>query len=109
MTRIKEYRDKYSYSVTLSTEDGVHVAKCIELGIAAHGKSQIEAISEAMKAVETALEWLLEENLEFPEPIAIQSFSGKLNLRLTPEKHKEIAIRARELDVSINKYINSKL
>jgi predicted HicB family RNase H-like nuclease len=109
MKRIKEYRDQYSYSVTFSVDDAFYVAKCIELGIAAHGRSQIEALSEVMKAVETALEWLMEDNSELPEPIAIQSFSGKLNLRLTPEKHKEIAIRARELDVSINKYINSKL
>lgn len=107
--QIDEYINKYSYSVSYSPPDEVYVAKCLELGVQAHGNTQIQAITEVMKAVQTALEWLVEDGEELPEPLVLQSFSGKLNLRMTPEKHREIAIRAKELDVSINKYITSKL
>jgi predicted HicB family RNase H-like nuclease len=50
-----------------------------------------------------------DDHQDLPEPIAIHNFKGNLTLRTTPEKHREIALRAAESGVSINQYILSKI
>jgi predicted RNase H-like HicB family nuclease len=64
---IEEYKNKYSYTVSYSASDEVHVAKCLELGVQAHGSTQLEAITEVMKVVDVALQWLLDDGEDIPE------------------------------------------
>ena len=68
MIDINEYIKKYSYIVKYSPEDEAYLAKCIELGIMAHGDSQEDAIREIKEAVRVHLLMLLEDghkNSEF--------------------------------------------
>ena len=46
---------------------------------------------------------------EIPEPISQKQYSGKFQVRTTPEQHKMLAIKASEEGVSLNRYINFKL
>ena len=46
---------------------------------------------------------------EVPEPLATRTFSGRLNLRVTPELHRRIALEALELGESINKHASDRL
>lgn len=71
MININEYIKNYSYIVKYSPEDEAYLAKCIELGIMAHGDSQEEAIKEIKEAVKVHLLMLLEDNDEIPEPKSI--------------------------------------
>lgn len=107
MKSLKKIVDQYTYLIEWAKEDNVFVAKCIELGIMAHGNTHEEAVTEAKKAALGGLKLLSED--EIPEPFAYQNFSGRLVLRISPEKHKAVTIQAKALGVSINHLIASKL
>ena len=109
MSDVDNYVRLYSYLVEYSSEDEAYVAQCVELGTMAHGDSQEEAIKEIREATRVHLLMLEEDGDEIPEPFNLREFSGKLNLRMTPEKHRKIALRAKAQGVSINHYINSRL
>jgi predicted HicB family RNase H-like nuclease len=44
-----------------------------------------------------------------PEPIATRHYSGKFQVRITPESHRMLAIRAAEEGVSLNRLVSAKL
>ncbi|MGZ3769320.1 MAG: type II toxin-antitoxin system HicB family antitoxin [Bdellovibrio sp.] len=108
--KIQECINKYSYRAEWSEEDGVFIAWAIEVpSIKAHASTPEDAIKEVKTPLKETLKWMNEEGQDLPEPIAIHSFKGNLTLRTTPEKHREIALRAAESGVSINQYILSKI
>ena len=43
------------------------------------------------------------------EPVAIKNFSGKFMVRVPPEIHRVLAIKAAEAGVSLNRLASSKL
>jgi predicted HicB family RNase H-like nuclease len=62
-------------------------------------------IEKAFKdSVEDYLAWCKEEGVEPEKP-----YSGKFNLRLSPELHKEVAIKARKLKISINSFVEKAI
>ena len=67
MIDILEYIKNYSYLVEFSSEDDAYLAKCLELGIMAHGDSQEEAIQEIKEAVRVHLLMLLEDGEQIPK------------------------------------------
>jgi predicted RNase H-like HicB family nuclease len=71
MIDLNEYIKNYSYLVEFSSEDEAYLAKCIELGIIAHGDSQEDAIGEIKEAVRVHLLMLLEDEDKIPEPKSI--------------------------------------
>ncbi len=44
-----------------------------------------------------------------PEPISTKAYSGKFVVRVPPEVHRMLAIRAAESGVSLNRLVSSKL
>ena len=44
-----------------------------------------------------------------PEPISEKNYSGKFQVRITPELHRRLAIEAAEENVSLNRYVSYKL
>ena len=73
MTNIKELIKHYSYSVKYSSEDEAYVARCLELGITAHGDSQEEAIKEIKEATRIHLLMLSEDDESIPQPSSLQA------------------------------------
>ncbi len=71
MIDINNYIKNYSYLVEFSAEDDAYLAKCIELGIMAHGDTQEESIQEIKEAVRVHLLMLIEDNDEIPEPKSV--------------------------------------
>ncbi|MDR2177054.1 MAG: type II toxin-antitoxin system HicB family antitoxin [Treponema sp.] len=62
-------------------------------------------IEKAFKdSVDDYLAWCKEEGVEPEKP-----YSGKFNLRLSPELHKEVAIKARKLKISINSFVEKAI
>lgn len=49
------------------------------------------------------------KNKEVPQPLADKVYSGQFRVRVTPEIHKMLAIKAAEQGVSMNHLASSKL
>ena len=64
------------------------------------GKSVDELEKALIDSVEDYLEWCKEDGVSPEKP-----YSGKFNLRLSPELHKEVAITAKKMKISINKFV----
>jgi predicted HicB family RNase H-like nuclease len=55
-------------------------------------------------SIDDYLAWCREEGAEPEKP-----YSGKFNVRLPPELHKELAIRAKKLKISINSFVEKAI
>ena len=55
-------------------------------------------------SIDDYINWCKEEGVEPEKP-----YSGKFNLRLSPELHREIAITAKKLNLSINNFVEKAL
>lgn len=64
------------------------------------GKTVDELELAFQESIDDYLEWCLEDGVEPEKP-----YSGKFNLRISPELHKEIAITAKKMKLSINKFV----
>ncbi|MBI4041844.1 MAG: toxin-antitoxin system HicB family antitoxin [Deltaproteobacteria bacterium] len=49
------------------------------------------------------------KNFTHPKPLAQQNFSGKIPLRIDPNLHRDLAIKAKIEGVSLNKLIEAEL
>jgi predicted RNase H-like HicB family nuclease len=72
MNNLDEFIKHYSYIVKYSLENEAYVAKCMELGVMAHGDSQEEAIKEIKEAIRVHLLMLSEDGEEIPQPSSLQ-------------------------------------
>lgn len=70
---------------------------------------QFSDSSYAEEAIQSYLESLDEKGKPLPNPIASKKFSGKIPLRIDPELHRELAVRAHVGGESLNKFIEKKL
>lgn len=68
------------------------------------GKTVDELEIAFTESIEEYIGWCLEEGLNPEKP-----YSGKFNLRLSPELHREVAITAKKLNLSINKFVEKAL
>ena len=110
MNLLKDFANKYSYSIEFDSEDNIYIARCAELPtLFAHGKTQEKALKEIKTAVLATLEWMQEDKEEIPEPFSLHKFSGEFRVRMPPEKHRKIAIEANLQGISMNQLIVSKL
>lgn len=52
----------------------------------------------------------MESNKELiPEPISVKHYNGKFMVRIPPEVHRDLAIKAAEAGISLNRIASSKL
>ncbi len=106
----KNRAENYSYTVAWSDDDDAFIARVTEFpSLAAHGKSQEKALREIRGVVEYVLEDLAESREPIPEPLGRRNYSGKLNLRMSKELHRRLALESTIQGVSLNALINSKL
>lgn len=102
--------DEYSYTVAWSDEDDAFIARITEFpSLAAHGKSQEKALRELRGVVEFVLEDLSASREPIPEPLGRRNYSGKLNLRMSKELHRRLALESTTQGISLNALINTKL
>jgi predicted HicB family RNase H-like nuclease len=65
----------------------------------------VKEIERSFKdSIDDYLTWCKEEGAEPEKP-----YSGKFNLRLSPELHKELAVRAKKLKISINGFVEKAI
>ena len=67
--------------------------------------STIKEIERAFKeSIDVYISWCNEEGVEPEKP-----YSGKFNVRLPPELHRQIAILAKKIKVSLNAFVERAL
>ena len=94
----------YIGSVAFREKDNVFFGKIegIDGLVNFEGESVKELTDAFHEAVEDYLEYCKEEGIE-PH----KSYSGSLNIRISPEVHSKIAILAKQAGISINAFIKS--
>lgn len=100
----------YAYRVIWSEEDQEFVGLCAEFSSLSWLDKEQEAALRGIVALvkDTVME--MEANGErIPIPFALQKYSGKFQVRTTPETHRQLTMLATEAGVSLNRFINSRL
>ena len=102
--------DRYTYRVTWSEEDDEYVGLCAEFpSLSWLEKSPEKALSGIRKVVKETVADLRKSDEAIPDPISTRPYSGKFMVRVPPEVHRMLAIKAAESGVSINRLVSSKL
>ena len=68
------------------------------------GKTVDEIENAFRESIEDYISWCKDEGVEPEKP-----YSGKFNLRLSPELHREVAITSKKMNISINNFVEKAL
>jgi predicted HicB family RNase H-like nuclease len=102
--------DRYSYRVMWSEEDAEYVGLCAEFpSLSWLAGSQDEAFTGVRRVVTDVLAEMKASGEVPPQPIASRKFSGKFMVRVPPEVHRDLALKAAEAGVSLNRIVSAKL
>ncbi len=102
--------DKYAYRVYWSEEDQEFVGLCAELpSLSWLDKSQTAALRGIVNLARQIVEDLAKGREPIPEPLATRRYSGQFKVRIPPEVHRQLTIRAAEERVSLNRLVSAKL
>ena len=102
--------DHYTYRVTWSADDDEYVGLCTEFpSLSWLTETPESALRGIRNVVADVIEDMKNNNEKIPEPIAIRNFSGKFMVRVPPEIHRALSIKAAEAGVSLNRLASSKL
>ena len=102
--------DKYLKIVEWSNEDNCYIGTSPGLfdgGV--HGQNEAKVFKELCEVVEDTIEIMKNSGKSLPKPTANKQFSGKIALRIPPDLHKAVAVKAMQEGKSINKLIQHKL
>ena len=102
--------DKYTYRVTWSREDGEYVGLCAEFpSLSWLAQTPEEAFSGIRRLVSDCISDMRAEGEIAPKPIADRTYSGKFLVRVPPETHAALVLRAAEQGVSLNRLVSARL
>ena len=102
--------DKYTYRVTWSEDDNEYVGLCVEFpSLSWLAPTPEAALKGIRKLVAEIVSDMKSNNENIPEPISCRQYSGKFMVRVPPEIHRNLAIRAAESGISLNRVVSSKL
>ncbi len=100
----------YAYRVIWSEEDQEFVGLCAEFpSLSWLDKDQETALRGIVAMVKDVVTDMETSGEKVPTPLALQKYSGKFQVRTTPEMHRRLAMQAAEVGVSLNRFINSRL
>ena len=102
--------DHYAYRVIWSAEDEEFVGLCSEFpSLSWLEESPDEAFSGVRKLVAQVLVDMKESGEHPPVPIADRLYSGNFMVRVPPELHRALSLRAAEEGVSLNRLVSTRL
>ena len=102
--------DDYLKIVEWSEEDHCYVGTAPGLIIGGvHGKNQKKVFDELCEAVEEAIQILRKEGRSLPAATANKNYSGKIALRIPPQLHKTLVVKAFQSGESVNRLIEHEL
>lgn len=102
--------DHYTYRVTWSAEDHEDVGLCAEFPSLSWLASTPEAALAGIRRLAAdCVEDMRKNGEDLPVPYAARAYSGKFMVRVPPETHRALAIRAAEEGVSMNRLVGARL
>lgn len=105
-----KYIDPFTYRVTWSEEDQEYVGLCTEFPSLSWLEGTHEkAFAGIRKLVKETVVDLKKNKEPVPDPLSTRSYSGKFMVRVPPEVHRTLAIKAAESGISLNRLVSSKL
>jgi predicted HicB family RNase H-like nuclease len=102
--------DHYTYRVTWSEEDQEYVGLCAEFpSLSWLAGSQETALKGIRSVVAGAVADMRKTGEPIPEPLAGKRYSGRFMVRIPSEVHRNLALKAAEEGVSLNRLASAKL
>lgn len=102
--------DRYTYRVTWSEDDNEYVGLCVEFpSLSWLDGTPERALKGVRKVVSDVIIDMKGNGETVPEPISRKQFSGKFIVRVPPEVHRDLAIKAAESGISLNRLASLKL
>ncbi len=102
--------DHYTYRITWSADDEEFVGLCAEFpSLSWLAPTPDEAFTGIRELVADVLSDMLSANETAPEPLADRTYSGRFMVRVPPETHRSLTIRAAEQGVSLNRLVSARL
>ncbi|MDY6990641.1 MAG: toxin-antitoxin system HicB family antitoxin [Thermodesulfobacteriota bacterium] len=102
--------DRYTYRVTWSEDDNEYVGLCAEFSSLSWLAGSPEAALKGIRRLVADVVKDMKDNGEtVPEPLACRRYSGKFMVRVPPDVHRDLAVKAAEAGVSLNRLASSKL
>ena len=103
-------KDHYTYRVTWSEEDQEHVGLCAEFpSLSWLDETPQATLDGIMNVVADAVADMEQSGEKVPDPIADRNYSGKFMVRVPPDTHRSLAVKAAESGTSINRIVSEKL
>ena len=102
--------DHYTYRIIWSEDDSQHVGLCAEFPSLSYLASTPEkAIRGIIKVVADVVKDMQANDEAVPEPICLRRYSGKFQVRVPPEVHRQLVLEAAEEEISLNRLVSAKL
>jgi predicted HicB family RNase H-like nuclease len=102
--------DRYTYRVTWSEDDKEHVGLCAEFpSVSWLAQTPESALKGIRKLIADVVKDMNDNGETVPEPLASRNYSGKFMVRVPPDVHRNLVIKAAESGVSLNRLASSKL
>ena len=102
--------DHYTYRITWSPEDGEHLGLCAEFpSLSWLASTPGAALSGIQALVNGVLADMQATGEPLPEPLADRMYSGRFMVRVPPETHRKLVIKAAEEGVSLNRLVSARL
>ena len=102
--------DHYTYRITWSPEDGEHLGLCAEFpSLSWLASTPSAALSGIQALVSGVLADMQANGAPLPEPLADRTYSGRFMVRVPPETHRNLVIKAAEEGVSLNRLVSARL
>jgi len=102
--------DRYTYRITWSPDDQEYVGLCVEfLSLSWLAESPEASLDGIRKIVAEVVQDMISKGESPPLPLSSKKFSGKFVVRIPPNVHRQLAIKAAEEGISLNRLISAKL
>ncbi len=109
LKEVQKIASKYIKFVEWSDEDNLFVGRCPELFFGGvHGNDPTKVYQELSSIVEDHIQDILKEKIPPPHKKR-RAYSGKFVLRLDPQLHRAISLKAEDKGISLNQYVLQKL
>jgi len=102
--------DHYTYRVIWSEEDKECVGLCAEFpSLSWLSANPEKALRGIRKVVADVVKDMQTNGEPIPEPLCSRRYSGQFVVRIPPEVHRQLALKAAEEHISLNRLVSSKL
>ena len=110
LSQIKAAARQYLKVVEWSDEDNCYIGSAPPIiGQCCHASTEAKVMEQLQVIVEDWVEILLRDGKPLPQPSAGKTYSGKFLVRVAPEIHQKVALKAMSRGESLNQFITEAL